>query len=174
MNDAPFMTPEEIAFLEKGLTPQSRVWEWGSGGSTLWLAKRVQRVTTVEHQKAHALSVIGWAPENVSVLYIQPDFPYTEGGADDGDLETFRSYAGAYTGENIDVVLIDGRARLWCARQVAENSHFGPHPEMSFYLHDCERGIYDRIWKDDHSLWGDSWFTPVERVGNLVKMEMRK
>jgi len=169
----PMMTDEEIAFLDAGLKPSDRVWEWGAGGSTLWLAARVKQVTAVEHQRTFAADVIQAAPSNVSLLYCPPEFPYAEGTEDDGDLETFRSYVGAYTGELIDVVVIDGRARLWCARQVAENAAFGPHPEMRFYLHDADRSAYRRIWEDDPKLWGDGWFSPVERVGNLLRMEMR-
>jgi len=169
----PMMTDEEIAFLESGLRPNHRVWEWGSGGSTLWLASRVKHVTAVEHQPAFAAALISEAPSNVSVLYYPPEFPYEEGTEDDGDLETFRSYVCCYTGELIDVVIIDGRSRLYCARHAAENAHFGPHPEMSFYLHDADRPQYRRIWEDDEKLWGESWFKPVERIGNLVRMEAR-
>ncbi len=173
MNAAPFMTPEETAFLAAHLTPQSRVWEWGSGGSTLWLAARCSRVTTVEHDARHAALAILAAPPNVSVLYHPPEFSYIEGTEDDGDLETFRSYVGAYTGELVDVVIIDGRARLWCARQVAEGAAFGPHDGMAIFLHDAERAQYERIWRDDPKLWGDSWFLPGERVGNLMRLVVR-
>lgn len=173
MSLRPEMTPDELALLAAGLKPSSRVWEWGAGGSTLWLASKVTHVTAVEHHPFFAAGVLATAPRNVSLLYHPPEYPYTEGTGDDGDLETFRAYVGCYTGERIDVVIIDGRARLWCARHAAETAQFGPHPEMTFYLHDCQRESYRRIWEDDEKLWGESWFKPVERVGNLVKMEMR-
>lgn len=168
------MTRAEVDFLAANIKPTDRVWEWGSGGSTLWLAERCRSVVSVEHQRQFAVDVIHDAPSNVSVLYVPPELPYVEGTEDDGDYETFRSYVNAYTGQGIDVVLIDGRARLWCARHVAENAAYGPHPGMRFFLHDVERSQYDRIWRDDPSLWGDAWLKPVARAGNLMMLEVRE
>lgn len=49
--DTPHLTEPTIEFLEKILTPESEVLEIGSGGSTLWFAKRVRWVTSFEHDE---------------------------------------------------------------------------------------------------------------------------
>lgn len=170
----PFMSNEEIEFLDRSLSPRDRVWEWGSGSSTLWLSERCKRVTSVEHKRHFAANVIAAAPANLSLLYVPVDATYIEGTEDDGDLQTFRHYVQCYNGGDIDVVLFDGRARVACAQQVAEHSTFGPHPGMKFFLHDCDRAQYDPIWRDDEAKGWRAWFDPVERVGSLLLMKWRQ
>ncbi len=55
--DEPWFTPAAIAFLRRQLTPQSRVLEFGSGGSTLWFAARCGRIDSIEHQEEWARGV---------------------------------------------------------------------------------------------------------------------
>ncbi len=172
----PMMTDAEIALLERSLKATDRCWEWGSGSSTLWLAQRVRAVTTVEHQGIYAATLIGrlegpGAKGNVAVLYAPPDGPYVEGGEQDGDLTNFRTYVTSYTGVGIDVVVLDGRARLACAIQVAEHAHVGPSPGMRIFLHDVQRREYLDIFEDR-----EGWrapFTVVERVENLIMLAPR-
>jgi hypothetical protein len=45
----PWFTPDAIDFLENHLKPTHEGFEWGSGWSTLWLAKRLARLVSVEH-----------------------------------------------------------------------------------------------------------------------------
>jgi hypothetical protein len=47
--DAPWLTPESVAFLERWLTPDWVGFEWGSGRSTLWFAERVRLLISIEH-----------------------------------------------------------------------------------------------------------------------------
>lgn len=169
----PFMTTAEIHFLAKNLKPRDRVWEWGSGASTLWLSRRVARVFTVDHQRFFAAKAIEVSLQNTQVTYAPPDFPFDEGAGDDGDHETFRRYVECYTGRNVDVVILDGRARIACARQVAECAAFGPFPGMRIFLHDAGREEYRRIWEDDLGKWGRGYFRKVEQVEELIMMEPR-
>ncbi len=171
----PMMTDAEVALLERSLKATDRVWEWGSGGSTLWLAKRVRHVTTVEHKGTFAANLIGDVVQagllNVSVLHIPQNGYYEDGTEDDGDLTSFRDYVQCYTGAGVDVVILDGRARLACAIQVAEHAHVGPSPSMRIFLHDCSRKEYADIIEDR-----EGWRAPfvmVERVENLVMLAPR-
>lgn len=144
----PWMTPAEIDLLERNLRPWMRVFEFGSGSSTEWLARRVRHVTSVEHNPFFAARAVLNAPSNASVLYVPPDMPYSEGGADDGDWSSFRSYIEAYQGRGIDVVLVDGRARLEALRFVAERAPFGPTPDMLVFVHDVNRIELEPAWRD--------------------------
>jgi hypothetical protein len=47
--DAPWLTIEAVAFLEHRLACDGVGFEWGSGRSTVWLARRVRRLTSIEH-----------------------------------------------------------------------------------------------------------------------------
>lgn len=137
------LTDAELQFLAAHVKPSSVVWEWGSGGTTAFLAPRCKRLTAVEHQAAFAASAIMEARfrehTNVSVLYVPPDYPYVEGGEYDGDATTFRHYVRCYTGQGVDVALIDGRARVACADHILNHAAFGPNPEMLIFAHDIER-----------------------------------
>jgi predicted O-methyltransferase YrrM len=47
--DAPWLTSESVAFLERWLRPDLVGFEWGSGRSTAWFARRVRRLISIEH-----------------------------------------------------------------------------------------------------------------------------
>jgi hypothetical protein len=171
MNPTPMMTPAEIEFLERHLRPEDRVWEWGSGASTFWLAERCRYVTAVEHQREFAAYLISKAPENVSVVYAPADLPYAEGTEDDGDLSTFRTYVRSYSGEGVDVCIVDGRARLECIRHVAETAYVGMHPGLRLFIHDAHR--YERAWKNPADPKGLGYMKLLERCEDLALLGMR-
>lgn len=45
--DHPWLSPGAIAWLEQNLRPHMRGFEWGSGRSTLWLARRLTSLTSI-------------------------------------------------------------------------------------------------------------------------------
>src|SRR6266704_4384846 len=47
--DAPWLGHEMVRILEDWLMPDDRGFEWGSGRSTIWFAKRVRSLVSVEH-----------------------------------------------------------------------------------------------------------------------------
>lgn len=47
----PWMTYDAIAFLEEITSEENNVFEWGSGGSTIFFAARCKQVISVEHDK---------------------------------------------------------------------------------------------------------------------------
>lgn len=50
----PWMVPAFVEWIEPRLTKEMTVWEFGSGNSTLWFARRVKQISTVEHHKLWA------------------------------------------------------------------------------------------------------------------------
>lgn len=155
------MSEAEAAFLARYISPEHTVWEWGAGVSTAWLAQRARNVWAVEHDRNWAVEVLSFAPPNAAVLWVPPDLPIDSDV--DGDRESFRRYVMAYTGKGIDVVLVDGRARVDCLHQVAELAEYGPDPKMSVFLHDSLRPEYAAL-----SLW---WRVAecVESMARLVR-----
>lgn len=86
--DKPWLAPNVIEYLEGLLTPDMKVCEHGSGGSTIWLAGRVARVVSYEANEKwfDALNMI--RPVNVSMRYSKTHL---------GELDN-----------NCDLLLIDG------------------------------------------------------------------
>jgi len=160
----------EYEFLGNNLKPTDNVWEWGSGNTTTVLSALCRKVTSVEHDPVFAARACLGLMRGVSVLYVPPDLPMTDPHAD-GDYDTFRSYVDTYTGQSIDAVLIDGRARVACARRIAETAPFGPHPGLRVFLHDFDRPEYAGIIQTEVDGKVTGWFREVSRVGRLMLME---
>jgi predicted O-methyltransferase YrrM len=101
----PWWTYPVIDFLARRVRPDMDVFEFGSGNSTLWLAGRVDHVVAVEHHPRWAVRMAQHVPENVDLLHVP--------------LETDGDYCrtSARTGRRFDLVAIDGRDRVNCARQ---------------------------------------------------------
>jgi hypothetical protein len=101
--------------------PGARVFEWGSGASTVWLSRRAGSVTSVEHDAAWAELVEPILPENASVQVVPPR---PASGAPDEELSEkpgfqgldFAPYVAALdsTPGLYDLVVVDGRARNAC------------------------------------------------------------
>ncbi len=51
-NPLPWVTYGFIDFIEERLNKKMRIFEYGTGNSTIWYADKVQTVTSVEHDKA--------------------------------------------------------------------------------------------------------------------------
>lgn len=126
----PLMSSEERVFVEGYLSETTVALEWGCGNSTLWFGRRCRRWLSVEHDYAWAARVAKMLPPSHSIhlLYSPPDEPVIPvlddpAGYPDGYAEAFRSYIRApgdravkkVCDGDFDVVLIDGRARLFCA-----------------------------------------------------------
>ena len=50
--DHPWLAPDAIAWLDQNLRPKMRGFEWGSGRSTLWFARRLAHLISIESDAA--------------------------------------------------------------------------------------------------------------------------
>lgn len=122
----PWWTFASMRLVERFLTlhPSAKVFEYGAGASTLWLAQRAAQVQFVEHD-----------PDWMQVF--QPyvaDFPQIEGrlivpqpnavpqclsGRKGYTGLDFQEYVSAITAtaDRYDLIIIDGRARIDCLHQ---------------------------------------------------------
>jgi len=100
----PWLTYPALEFLAARIRPEWRVFEYGSGASTHWWAKRVREVVSVEHDPGWYAKVRGGLPANAKLSHV----PLVPGG------DYARSAAREPGG--FDVVVIDGRDRVNCAR----------------------------------------------------------
>lgn len=77
-NYLPRLTLQTVEFLKKVITPESLVFETGSGNSTIWFGKQVKRVIALEDNIKWYDLVQGFVKrenlQNVR-LYFDPDYP---------------------------------------------------------------------------------------------------
>jgi hypothetical protein len=121
--DVPWWTYRSIDAVEAWLAARSRptrVFEYGSGGSTLWLARRADEVRTVEHDPSFAalvgdrLRAAGNVTLDVVPAVATADPVVPSGKAGCAGLD-FSDYVAAIDGHGeFDLVVVDGRARQAC------------------------------------------------------------
>ncbi len=123
--DVPWWTYDAIGKVEDFLAarPGARVFEWGSGASTVWLAKRAGSVISIDHDapwvefSAPRLAEQGNAKVELVPADARPDpDPHFLSGKPGYSGVTFRAYIDAidrHEGQ-FDLIVIDGRARAAC------------------------------------------------------------
>lgn len=102
----PWITREAINFLEKYLTKEMIIAEFGSGSSTKWFSNRVKKLVSIENEKEWYLKVIEEVKEsNVDYRLVEYD---------EKDEQSKIKYANSlseFEDEYFDFILIDGRLR---------------------------------------------------------------
>lgn len=117
----PWITTDALDLLDAQLRPHHRVVEWGSGGTTAWLARRVAHVTSVEgarpwHDTLRA-RLDAQQVTNVDLHLVDSD----ELGYETPEHEA--AYAGAATHlapGSLDVAFVDGEYRDTCTQRAVE------------------------------------------------------
>lgn len=104
-NVVPWMNVPVTKLLEERLTPDLKLFEFGSGYSTLFYAARVKSVCSVEYDKGWFDILKPQLPESVTLIFQEKDV----------DGKYCRSIAS--TGNQYDVVIVDGRDRVNCVKQ---------------------------------------------------------
>jgi hypothetical protein len=134
----PWMAWDAVAFITAHLPPCPRVFEYGSGASTLYWLSLGARVVSVEHDRAWHAIIRARLPAGAPVDFRQvdaDDVP-TDATVDAADPAAYRSgqvlHVGmrferyvrqidAFPDASFDLVVIDGRARTSCiAHSVAK------------------------------------------------------
>jgi len=124
--DVPWWTYRAIDVVDAWLSARSRpirVFEYGSGASTLWLSRRADEIHSVEHHRGfgeHIAPILA-AQGNIDFRLVEPvksatpSVPSAKEGQ--GGLD-FTDYVAAIDGAegSFDLVVIDGRAREACLR----------------------------------------------------------
>ena len=131
--DTPWWSLSAIDKVEQWIAArkgQVRVFEYGTGASTAWLARRCTQVVSVEHDAAFARDI---APvlslPNVELRLIEPQHgspsPLAGSGRRGYENCEFSAYvnsiANAAPADGYDLVVIDGRARVACLARAREH-----------------------------------------------------
>jgi hypothetical protein len=111
--DASFLCREATRFLDRWLAPTDFGFQWGSGPSTLWLARRIHHLTTAEHHAVRArktqAQLRAEGLDDKVALYLARNAQ--------SNYHARHEYVGtidAVPDHSLDVCLIDGPARLEC------------------------------------------------------------
>lgn len=117
----PWMSHLEINLIEKYLEIDKVMLEWGSGGSTVTFSQKVKEYYSIEHVKDWYEKVDKFLEEKdykskVFNYLIEPDLPRTIPTKYD-EFKTYIEFVGTLN-KKFDIVLIDGRARVDCAKYV--------------------------------------------------------
>lgn len=105
-NCLPWYSYSMVTFLSDRVGPDMRVFEYGSGYSTLWWAERVSHVTSCEHDREWYDSLKARAPANVDLRFCGPD------------TDCAYSLMAAHFEDEFHCLVIDGRDgdRVDCAK----------------------------------------------------------
>lgn len=101
----PWITYSAIAFLKKRINKEMHVFEYGSGNSTIWWSSKVFKIVSCEHDREwYSRLKSKLAADNVEYLY--------------HDLVPGGDYSKAILKykDTFDIVVIDGRDRVNCAK----------------------------------------------------------
>jgi hypothetical protein len=106
LNPVPWYSYSAMSFIDQRLKSNFRIFEYGTGYSTLYFAKRVSSVVSVEHDQLWASKIRKQLPINVTLIH--------------------RDLSDGYVDESLshglfDIIAIDGRDRVKCS-QIAEKS----------------------------------------------------
>jgi precorrin-6B methylase 2 len=151
----PWMTFEAIDFLNKNIHKDMVVFEYGSGGSSIYFSKHAKQVYSVEHdkewfvlvQKTIAdLGITNWEgtfiePEiNTEIEQIPDSVDYSTSDPKFG-RHIFKAYVKAidkFPSQYFDLIVVDGRARPACIRHSIDKLK----PNGYMLLDNAERETY--------------------------------
>lgn len=115
--DKPWLTPRSIQLLSTLLLPSDVGVEWGSGRSTIWLARHLKHLTSVEHDEGwYARVKQQLIKEDVAnvAYHHAPEQPV-------GDEARWNEYVAAgssFPDASLGFALVDGEARDYCAEAI--------------------------------------------------------
>jgi hypothetical protein len=132
-HEVPWLTFPAISHIQEFLDSSMRVFEYGSGGSTLFFARRVREVVSMEHDEEWyeklQQRLEDQRIENCTVHHVPPSVTKDADGRDPANPDDYVSSSDQYRGKffreyvtkiedypdrSFDVVVVDGRARPSC------------------------------------------------------------
>jgi tRNA A58 N-methylase Trm61 len=158
-HEIPWLTFPAISQIDSFLKPSMRVFEYGSGGSTLFFARRVREVVSIEHDDEWYTKLQkrleNQGIENCSVHHIPPSPIRDSSVRDPADPDDYVSSNDQYSGKcfreyvtkiedypdhSFDVVVVDGRARSSCFKHAISKVRTGG----LLVFDNTDRGHYHR------------------------------
>jgi predicted O-methyltransferase YrrM len=158
--DTPWTAQAAIAIFRKILTKDMNGLEYGSGNSTIFLAKHLKHLVSIEHDSNWFDLVRGNITRqkitNVDYRLIRPELAkepaysmYKEHGLSEDEFKirseyvSYFSHVRSYPDNHFDLIMVDGRARIECTLNAIPKLK----PGGIFVLDNSDRKRYDVIFK---------------------------
>lgn len=156
---------EEQEFFLSHLKPDMRVLEWGSGDSTITIASRVKSLVSIEHHPEWLDKMRKRIPSNVDLRFVPPNNPnYT----DDGTLQDFIDYiTNPLASGPFDLIFIDGRARVECARICRQLGH----ADTLVFIHDYNHP--EEKWRRPEYYEAEKYLQRMDGVFTMWKFKIK-
>lgn len=107
--DSLWLTSAANKILESWLRPSDVGFEWGAGRNTLWLAKRVANLTSIEHDAQYYERIrLSLSVAQIKNVHLQLQ------SLDGEENSAYIKAINSYTPNSLDFVLVDGRLRHYC------------------------------------------------------------
>ncbi len=121
--NSPWLCPGTVQFCKKHLVPTMVGLEYGSGRSTAWFARRLAKLTSVEHNANwHAEVTNKLAAKkitNVDYRFSPLEHPEPEGERAEYDpMPMYVRVADDFADQSLNLVIVDGHYRNNCIRRV--------------------------------------------------------
>ena len=126
-NPVPWMNYNVISFLKGRLNKDLSLFEFGSGYSTIFYSNLVSKVVSVEYDKNWLNKIQDMVPPNAELVFKSLDY----------DGEYCQSILS--TNSNFDVVVVDGRDRVRCAKHAVN----ALSDRGVIIFDDSQRGTYE-------------------------------
>jgi len=155
------MDNSEIEFVQKYLKVDDIMLEWGSGGSTFEFSKYVKSYFSVESSKNFYEKIKDTLPLNVNYFLVRPedesDLSFSDyrnlGSVKKKDLFlNYINFPNTLDQEFYDKVLIDGRARGFCAEAI-----------LPYLKEDSIVFIHDFVKRKQYHIVLD-WYDEIDRI----------
>jgi hypothetical protein len=136
----PWWPYDAVDWVTTHLPPRAQVFEYGGGGSTLWLQDRGAIVTVVEHDPEWYEQLRAALPHGTAIL-LRPCQPVgiIASAVHEGYFDTYVAAINQEPDNSLDLVIVDGRARVDCAREAMSKVK----PGGLLLLDDTERSRYE-------------------------------
>ena len=135
----PYRAAEAVA---AALPPGGRVFEFGGGGSTLWLHDLGATLTTVEHHKGWYEELRSLLPDDVTLILREPTSDGTASSeSEPGFFDDYVATIAEVADDSLDLVIVDGRARVACGTAAMDKVK----PGGMLLLDDSDRPRYAQL-----------------------------
>lgn len=167
MASKPWIVHRAFLDLESKIRPDMQVLEFGSGGSTLYLADKVASIYSIEHDEKWFDQIHNELEKYANVTHLlvrpekkqgKPEYRSINGLFTQGlDFEKYAHAADHLPNESIDLLIIDGRVRPQCLI-----NSLGKLKKGGILLFDnAERASYQPVIQQQLKGWNSSRYTGV-------------
>lgn len=123
----PWFVPDAILEIEKFLKPGYKGFEWGCGRSTLWFARHVAHVTSVEGRRdwfdmTGKMIAQGGLQHKIQLILAEVT---TEHDFHPHEIERYASAIDRFGDHSLDFVVVDGHFREACLRRIGNKLRQG-------------------------------------------------